>query len=293
MAKIESSISDAIQIEWEEHTHPEHVVVRSDGFSYTIYPSQRTMTNGDLEAMKKLAAPNAETNGSTFRIATVYDETLAAQYGFKNRSYFVRALSVGPTSNPERLAVGNYYELSSVGWAAEIDTQEPSDPDFRAVWLDACDVMEDKPEPGRIFIRGFVELTNARYDPESEFFFVENELSDYSASAQLIDRHWARYGAVKLTMFEKTCLPISGLQTKTAGDFAAIAILAVKLPVQLNEQLDTYRLHTKQAVRLECVDEMCQDIAAYLRDRRLHDNVVQEAIARREDSSIYRYANSI
>jgi hypothetical protein len=293
MPELISSVSDAIKLELQEDTRHDHVIVRSEGFSYTVYPHERIMTVGDLEAMKKLAAPNEQTDGAVMRIATVYDETLAQRHGFKNRSYFVRVISTGPNSDPDRLKAGNYYELSMVGWSTELDTQEPCDPEFRMAWLDACDVMPDEIEPGHIFVRGFFETTHARYDPEQEFIFVQNELADYSATAQLIDRHWARYGAASIPNFEKTELPGIVYPQTSPAKLIEGGLYSERIPVQMSEQLDTYRLHSKMSVRQECVQEMCDDIKNVIVEKCIPESEVQRASERREQECGYQFAMSI
>ncbi len=285
MPELISSVSNAVQLVWDDHTYPDQVLVRANGFSYTVYPHERTMTIGDLDAIKMLAAPNEQTNGAVMRIATVYDETLAASHGFKNRAYFVRVLSTGPDADPERLRAGSYYELSGVGSGTELDTQEPLDPEFRMIWLDASEVMSDGIEPGNIFVRGFVETTNARYDPDQDFIFVENELGDYSATALLVDRYWARYGAASATAFQRGELP--GIQYPTGREMIQDGLYYETAPLQLNEQLDTYRLHSRQEVRLECIEEMIADIKEKLADRRLPDDEIQKAVQRRQGGLSY------
>jgi hypothetical protein len=293
MPDLISSVSNAIQLELQEDTRYDHVIVRSGSYSYKVYPHERFMTFGDLEAVKKLAAPNEQTNGAVMRIATVYDEVLAEKHGFKNRCYFVRVVSAGPNTDPDRLQAGHYYELSTVGWATELETQEPCDPEFRMAWLDACDVMPDEIEPGHIFIRGFFETTNARYDPEQEFMFVRNELADYSATAQLIERHWARYGAGSIPDFEQTELPGIVYPQKSPSQLIEEGMFSEKITVQFHEQLDTYRLHSKMTVRQECVEEMCLDIKAIIVDRCIPESEIRKAAERREQEFGYQFAMSI
>jgi hypothetical protein len=258
---------------------PERVTVAADGYSYTVFPSEKSFMYGESMELANLARPVAETNGAVFRMAGVNDKVLAQNFGFSGSwAYFLRLLS---KSQESTLEVGSYHELKTAGWATPVDTQEPADPEFYVVWYDANTLGEPRLPVGDVFVKGLVEVSGADADRDADqIIFCGNELADNGAIAVLLDRTWAKTGALVQDAFCKQKLENAELPEFDAKTHKLKANFAERVVPNHNEILDAYRLHYTASVRQECYLELLDAAREIARDRHIAAFVVEELKAR-------------
>lgn len=279
MTHIKSNVGADIEITFHDEMFPERVTVAADGYSYTVFPSEKSFMYGETVELPNLARPSAETDGAVFRMAGVNDKVLAQNYGFSGSwSYFLRLLS---KSDGSELDVGSYHELKTAGWTIPIDTQEPSDPEFYVVWYDANSLGEPRLPAGDAFVKGLVEVSGADADRGADqIIFCGNELAEKGAIAVLLDRTWAKTGALVQEAFCKQKLENAPLPDFDAKTHRLKANYAERIFANHNEILDAYRLHYTASVRQECYIELLDAAREMARDRNIPAFVVEDLKAK-------------
>ncbi|TLX16537.1 hypothetical protein [Rhizobium sp. MHM7A] len=275
MSQIHSNVGPDIEITFHEEMFPERVTVAADGYSYTVFPSEKSFMYGESMQLANLARPAAETDGAVFRMAGVNDKTLAQNYGFEGSwSYFLRLLS---KSDQSMLEVGSYHELKTAGWAVPVDTQEPADPEFYVVWYDANTLGEARLPVGDVFVKGLVEVSGADADRDADqIIFCGNELADRGAIAVLLDRTWAKTGALVQEAFCKQKLENAELPDFDAKTHKLKANFAERVVPAYNEILDAFRLHYTASIRQDCYLELLDAARDMARDRHVPSFVCDE-----------------
>lgn len=275
MSQIHSNVGPDIEITFHEEMFPERVTVAADGYSYTVFPSEKSFMYGESMELANLARPAAETNGAVFRMAGVNDKVLAQNYGFSGSwSYFLRVLS---KSDESTLEVGSYHELKTAGWAVPVDTQEPADPEFYVVWYDANTLGEPRLPVGDVFVKGLIEVSGADADRDADqIIFCGNELADRGAIAVLLDRTWAKTGALVQEAFCKQKLENAELPDFDAKTHKLKANFAERVVPAYNEILDAFRLHYTASIRQDCYLELLDAAREMARDRHVPSFVVEE-----------------
>lgn len=275
MSKIQSNVGPDIEITFHEEMFPERVTVSADGYSYTVFPSETSFMYGESMELANLARPVDETNGAVFRMAGVSDKTLAQNYGYNGSwAYFLRLLSKSAESS---LEVGTYHELKTAGWVMPVETQEPADPEFYIVWYDANSLGEPRLPVGDAFVKGLVEVTGADADRDAEqIVFCGNELADRGAISVLLDKTWAKTGALVQEAFCTQKLENAELPDFNAKTHKLRANYAERVIPSFNEILDAFRLHYTASVRQECYLELLDAAREMARDRHVPSFVVDE-----------------
>jgi hypothetical protein len=276
MSQIHSNVSPDIEITIHEEMFPERVTVSANGYSYTVFPSEKSFMYGESMELANLARPTAETQGAVFRMAGVNDKVLAENFGYQGSSwaYFLRLLS---KSDESTLEVGTYHELGTAGWATAVDTQEPADPEFYVVWYDANKLGESRLPVGDVFVKGLVEVSGADADLNADqIIFCGNELADRGAIAVLLDKTWAKTGALVQEAFCKQKLEDAELPSFDAKTHKLKANFAERVVPAYNEILDAFRLHYTASVRQECYLELLDAAREMALDRHVPSFVVDE-----------------
>lgn len=275
MLKIHSNVGPDIDINFVEEEFPERVVVFGDGFSYTVFPVEKSFMYGERQQLSNLARPTAETDGATFRMAAVNDKVLAANYGYEGSwAYFLRLLAKGPDST---LELDTYHELKTAGWVIPVETQEPTDPEFYVVWYDANSLGESRLPVGDVFVKGLIETTGADADRDADqIIFCGNELADRGAIAAFLDKTWAKTGALVQEAFCKQKLEQAELPDFDAKTHKKRANFAERVVPSFNEGLDAFRLHYTASVRQECYLELLDAAREIARTRHAPAFVTEE-----------------
>jgi hypothetical protein len=275
MSKIHSNVGPDIDIDFNEEMFPERVTVSADGFSYTVFASAKSFMYGETEQFANLARPNAETDGATFRMAMVSDKVLAQHYGYVGSwAFFMRLMSKSEKSS---LELDTYHELKTAGWVTPVETQEPADPEFYVVWYDANSLGEKRLSVGDVFVKGLIETTgsDADWDPEN-IIFCGNELADRGPVAVLLDKTWAKTGALVQEAFCKEKLEHATLPDVDAKTHKKQAHFSEKVTPSFNEGLDAFRLHYTASVRQECYLELLEGARELARSRHAPSFVAEE-----------------
>lgn len=275
MSQIHSNVGPDIEIIFHEEMFPERVTVSADGFSYTVFPSEKSFMYGESMELANLARPIAETNNAVFRMAGVNDKTLAQNFNFQGSwAYFLRVLSKDEKSS---LEVGSYHELKTAGWVIPVDTQEPSDPEFYIVWYDANSLGESRLPVGDVFVKGLIEVTGADAERDADqVIFCGNELADRGAIAVLLDKTWAKTGALVQEAFCKQKLENAQLPDYDAKTHKLKANFAERVVPTYNEILDAFRLHYSASVRQECYLELLDAAREMVQNKHVPAFVVDE-----------------
>ena len=292
MSKIQSNVGPDIEITYHDETFPERVTVAADGYSYTVFPSEKSFMYGETVELANLARPSEETNGAVFRMAGVNDKVLARNFGFTGSwSYFLRLLS---KSEESTLEVGSYHELKTAGWATPVDTQEPSDPEFYVVWYDANSLGEHRLPTGDAFVKGLVEVSGADADRDADhIIFCGNELAEKGAIAVLLGRTWAKTGELVQEAFCKQKLENAALPDVDAKTHKLKANYAERVVPNYNEILDAYRLHYTASVRQECYLELLDAAREMSREKYIPAFVVEELKAKATPDQEFAFKTAV
>jgi hypothetical protein len=134
--QLTSKVSPDIEIEHvEEHGLAEHFVLRSGDYSYSVFPGNGCLTNGDIDTVVECAAPTEKTHGTSARIAGIHDPVAARQSGQTNRGGWLSRLLVLASTSPF-VSIGRYYEPSTFGDAPAVEVVNETVPAFVGVFED-------------------------------------------------------------------------------------------------------------------------------------------------------------